>query len=75
MQTRLGAPSGHLNGPAVGTADVHAATQQEGFVLRTVASTRPSLRVDPQGEQLVDRCRYTYSAPDAAALHGSCDWR
>lgn len=76
VRTRLGAPSGHVNGPAVAAADQQAASAPGpgGLVLRTVAAARPSRRIDPQGEPLVDRCRYTYSDPGLRVLHGRCDW-
>lgn len=72
---RLGAPAGHLNGPAVASADTLAIspTRKNGLGLRTVAVVTPHAP-DAAGHPRVNRCLYTYSEPDPVALHGRCDW-
>lgn len=76
VRTRLGAPSGHVNGPAVPAADVLAVspTRQDGLFLRTVGVERPHSTPDAQGRPRVERCVYTYTDPGAAVLEGGCDW-
>jgi hypothetical protein len=75
VRQRLGAPAGHLNGPAVASAETLAVSpdSDEAGRLRTVAVVTPHAP-DGKGNPLVNRCRYTYSEPDAAALNGRCDW-
>lgn len=74
VRTRLGAPSGHVNGPAVPRADRQAAAAGDGLVLTTAAVSRPSLRRVPAGSgRLVDRCRYTYDQ-DLTVVVGQCSW-
>ena len=74
VATRLGAPGGHLNGPAVESSDVLAVSPEplHGRTLRTVGVVRPRPEPDPQGRPLVDRCVYTYSEPSAGAPVGGC---
>lgn len=76
VRTRLGAPGGHLNGPAVAAADLLAVApaEQDGLSLKTVGVVRPRPKPDAQGRPLVDRCVYTYSEPARTVLDGSCQW-
>lgn len=76
VRTRLGAPGGHVNGPAVADADLLAVAphQQEGLGLRTVGVVRPRPKPDAEGRPLVDRCIYTYSDPTLEVLDGECQW-
>ncbi|MCU1591418.1 MAG: hypothetical protein JWP11_2674 [Frankiales bacterium] len=76
VRQRLGAPPGHLNGPAVSTADLLAIspTTHDGGVLRTVGVVRPHATPDAKGRPRLDRCLYTYSHPGELVLAGRCDW-
>src|SRR4051812_41126221 len=76
VRTRLGAPPGHVNGPPVDAADALAVSPEasDGLSLHTVGVVRPHATPDAQGNPRIDRCVYTYSDPDAEALHGRCIW-
>ena len=69
--TRLGAPSGHVNGPAVEKGDLLAAspTERSGQELRLVGAFRDSPRVG-----LVDRCTAVTTEPGGELLDSACTW-
>lgn len=76
VRTRLGAPGGQVNGPAVADADLLAvaAAEQDGLSLQTVGVVRPRPKPDAEGRPLIDRCVYTYSEPELTVLDGRCQW-
>lgn len=69
--TRLGAPPGHVNGPAVTTGDLLAVSPSalDGQRLRMVGAVRDSTRAG-----LVDRCTAVTTEPAGTLLDSSCDW-
>jgi hypothetical protein len=75
VRQRLGAPPGHLNGPAVASAQTLAISPPNGagVRLRTVAVITPH-SPDSKGSPRVNRCRYTYTAPGEPVFNGRCDW-
>src|SRR4051794_23296146 len=75
VRQRLGAPPGHLNGPAVTSAQELAISppNKDGVRLRTVAVVTPH-SPDQKGNPRVNRCRYTYTAPGTPVFNGRCDW-